>query len=232
MRITEAQLRKLIREELESAETSDDRTLDLLSQILGRHYHRQIPREDFLQSFQQGTKMTLEYSSRPELMPAVDIMVDVIKRANKPPKGAAIYPVEDYYYNLGLQLARVNRKDVAKSLPHEIGSFEIPEGEDPNFSDVRMAVGCLYIFLRAVMQGRNYVSIETIERFAKAIDSLKADPDIMQTYLTFFDTMEKFIRFFGSGEYKEYEEQIINLLNQGDFSSILQAANLVDMLMM
>ncbi len=229
MRITEARLRKLIREELESAETSDDRTLDLLSQILGRRYHRQIPREDFLQSFQQGTKMKLEYSSRPDLMPAVDIMVDVIKRANKPPKGVTINQLEDYYIILGQQLARVNRKDVAKSLPPD---FDIPEGEDPSFSDVRMAEGCLYLFLRAVMQGRDYVSIDTIERFANALDNLKADPDIMQTYLTFFDTMEKFIRFFGSGEYKEYEEQIINLLNQGDFRSIIQAASLVDMLMM
>jgi hypothetical protein len=229
MRLSESQLRRIIREELETTDPSVNIDLDLLAKIYSGYENVNNLKEDRLLRTASGTKEKLSEISRDDIVPVVDMVVDVIRRAAEMPAGPAVFNYSEYYFRLRQKLNRAGRNDVSKKLPAQ---FNMKEGEDPSFKKVYLAVSSLSSFHRFAEWGATYANTGVIEKMAEMVELIQADPDILRVFFKFFDSIPKFARFFESGEYEDYEEQIISLIEQGDFNSLMQAADLVDMLLM
>jgi hypothetical protein len=61
-------------------------------------------------------------------------------------------------------------------------------------------------------------------------NNVKNNPDALITWMSLRDSIPKLAKFFGDRQNPEYEDHIIRLLRERELGSIMQAAELADMM--
>ena len=120
---------------------------------------------------------------------------------------------------------------------HAVDRVEVrnrfPPFYDVNLPKSVMDVDLMLFYMMSYYEennSRRAQNVHWIGGFMTKYNSVKADPDACRIWLGLRDAVPKLAKFFGDKQNREYEDQIVSLLMTQDYESVLQAAELADMM--
>ena len=216
MRITESQLRQIIREELEQ---DDIEMIDIMAEICSSVASRAFDGFKLL----DYRIMSMTKSIPEDKLPAVEIMQAILTRTMDLPDREAFSPGA-YFRFLDRALKKVDRVDVQSKFPSH---YPIEMPNEIRDIDIMMA----YLINYYASNNRRRISnIDSVDEFMTRYNNVKNNPDALITWMSLRDSIPKLAKFFGDRQNPEYEDHIIRLLRERELGSIMQAAELADMM--
>ena len=212
MRTAEAQLRRIIKEELVQ---DDAEFIEVLADICRSRWDH-IRLTDV--KIQNMTKIVPPAEREAaEIMQA--ILTRVLEMPHLPP-----FSAKGFLWRLSDALDAVDRTTIRNKFP---------TNRDINLPQTVKDIDSMMYYLTAYYSENNRrraQNIHWISDFMTRYNSVKADPDAPRIWLALRDAVPKLAKFFGDKQNREYEDQIVRLLKSQDYESVLQAAELADMM--
>lgn len=212
MRFSESYIRRIIREEL----GQDD--AELINVIA-----------DMCRSRPERIRLTdvkirnMAKSVPPDDHKAAEIVQAILTRALAQPR-LSPFSARYFLWHLSDALDAVDRVEVRNRFP-PFHNVNLPKSV--------MDIDLMLFYMMSYYEennSRRAQNVHWIGGFMAKYNSVKADPDSFRIWLALRDAVPKLAKFFGDKQNQEYEDQIISLLNTEDYESVLQAAELADMM--
>jgi len=243
MKVTRHTLRQIIREELLrsnrrallESDVEESFDLDGLAAIFEAYMKTAGSHKFTPYKIQYQVQIYKDATDIQSLHPVIDIMGEILTKASKMPD-VEPFNVKSYYRLLLDEIPALSHYGVSKDL------FDVEGSEDLDF----IFQSLKYFYRLPPLDERGRINVDTIRRFLRSFNNIKANPSLIQNCLALPGTIPKFRMLFRYPQNhwdwatqkmvptsepvpEEYKVKIAEMINSRDIANILHAAELADM---